>query len=262
MTDPYQANRGAFSDPGVVAAYSAMADLTAAEDILFSKYLAAGMDVLDLGVGAGRTTASLRSLGGRYVAIDFSAEMVAAATRSHPGADIREGDASDLSAFSDGSFDAVVFSFNGIDNLFPDALRRRCVSECVRVLTDRGVFIFSSHNAGFWLKPFRPRRPGISLAKGVVGGLYRSMQLASRRLVQRSLWRGRGYAHDPAHGGIVQHEALRRHVIAECRELGLELLEVLPSSSPNDHWSIAVPWYYYAFRRAEDASRVPRRASQ
>ncbi len=52
-----------------------------------------GQPILDLGVGLGRTTGPLRALGGAYVGIDVSAEMVAACRARHPAADIRRLDA-------------------------------------------------------------------------------------------------------------------------------------------------------------------------
>jgi ubiquinone/menaquinone biosynthesis C-methylase UbiE len=102
--------------------------------------------LLDIGCGAGRTTVALAEAGFRTIAIDLSMRLLALARQRHPGLDFREMDAANLS-FQDGTFDAALFSYNGIDNLYPVAARRRCFEEVFRVLKPGGVFIFSSHNA-------------------------------------------------------------------------------------------------------------------
>src|SRR6202451_1491041 len=55
-------------------------------------------------------------------------------------------DASDLSMFSDASFDAIVIAFNGLDYVLPEERRWQCLRECHRLLRAEGVLIFSSHN--------------------------------------------------------------------------------------------------------------------
>jgi ubiquinone/menaquinone biosynthesis C-methylase UbiE len=102
--------------------------------------------VLDIGCGAGRTTIGLAQAGFAPVAIDLSPQLLGLARRRHPGLDFREMDAANLT-FHDRTFDAALFSYNGIDNIYPVAARRRCLEEVFRVLKPGGVFIFSSHNA-------------------------------------------------------------------------------------------------------------------
>ena len=60
---------------------------------------------------------------------------------------MRLGDAADLGGFGDGTFDVVVFSYNGIDYLHPVEKRVRCLSEVARVLGRDGVLLLSTHNA-------------------------------------------------------------------------------------------------------------------
>src|SRR5690606_9331623 len=120
-------NRQVFADADVVASYASTIGLTPAERALVDEFVHAGDAVLDLGVGAGRTTPALVERCGRYVGIDVSAAMVDAARRSFPDADLRVGDAADLRDFDDASFDVVVFSYNGIDLLHPDEQRHRCL---------------------------------------------------------------------------------------------------------------------------------------
>ena len=94
---------------------------------------ARGGPLLDIGVGGGRTVGLLRLITDDYVAIDYSPQMVAAARAAHPDADIRLGDGRDLSMFGDAHFSAVVFSFNGVDNVRHED-RARIFSEMHRVL--------------------------------------------------------------------------------------------------------------------------------
>jgi ubiquinone/menaquinone biosynthesis C-methylase UbiE len=112
--------------------------------------------VLDIGCGAGRTTIGLADAGYETVAIDLSRSLLGLARRRFPSLDFYEMDAAAL-AFADRSFDAVLFSYNGIDCLHPVAARERCFAEAGRVLKPGGTFIFSSHNligavfsGGYW----------------------------------------------------------------------------------------------------------------
>lgn len=104
-----------------------------------------GRPILDLGVGAGRTTSALLALGSGYVGVDFSPDMVSACRTRFPQADIRQLDARDLSVFEDNRFALVMFSFNGLDYVGHDG-RLRILAEVHRVLAPAGWFLFSAHN--------------------------------------------------------------------------------------------------------------------
>jgi SAM-dependent methyltransferase len=104
-----------------------------------------GRAILDVGVGAGRTSTFLRLVSDDYVAIDYTPEMVELCRALHPGVDVRLGDARDLSMFEDNRFALVLFSFNGIDAL-GHADRARALAEFYRVLAPGGWLIFSTHN--------------------------------------------------------------------------------------------------------------------
>jgi ubiquinone/menaquinone biosynthesis C-methylase UbiE len=104
----------------------------------------AGQPVLDIGIGAGRTTAYLKPVAGSYVGIDISAAMLQQAKQRFPDADLRLGDVRKLD-FPDQSFSFVMFSFNGIDYIKPEE-RITALREIRRVLRPGGCFVFSSHN--------------------------------------------------------------------------------------------------------------------
>jgi SAM-dependent methyltransferase len=240
-------NIAAFNRTDVVSDYRNMAALTGAEEQLFARYLRPGMDVLDLGVGTGRTTPALRALGGRYVGVDVAEEMVRAAREAHPGTDFRTGDASDLSDFADGSFDAVVFSYNGIDYIHPEPARQRSLIECRRVLGPSGVFIFSSHNARMLFPAVDTRglSPGHRI-KRRLGAIARSPRFVLRRGRQATYWRGHGYLLDPVRGGLTTYEATPEHVTADAVATGFALADVVASVAPAKRGRSRVPWYYYA----------------
>jgi SAM-dependent methyltransferase len=144
-----------------------------------------GCRLLDIGVGAGRTTGFLLPACKTYVGIDYSPEMVGLARGSHPRADIRCMDARSLDAFGAGEFDMVWFSFNGLDYL-SHAGRLQVLSEVHRVLVPGGRFVFSAHNravhvprahepANLWLS----RSPVRMLRNlgGYVSGIARAAQM-------------------------------------------------------------------------------------
>jgi SAM-dependent methyltransferase len=101
--------------------------------------------VLDLGCGTGRTTVGLAARGYEVVAVDLSERMIERARALHPGLDFRVMDAARL-LFDPASFDAVMFSFNGIDLIFPCTDRLACLREIHRVLRPGGGFVFSTHS--------------------------------------------------------------------------------------------------------------------
>lgn len=75
----------------------------------------AGKDVLDIGVGPGRTAAYLAPLAHRYQAIDYSSVMVAVFRQDFPNAAVALADMADMGLFEDASFDFVLAADNVFD---------------------------------------------------------------------------------------------------------------------------------------------------
>src|SRR5208283_5182846 len=140
------ANLRTYRAPEVASHYAALNYLTPCERLLFATYVKPGMAVLDLGVGGGRTTPYLSKIASRYVGVDYSDAMIQACRRKCSALDFVLADASDLSVFANASFEAIVFSFNGLDYVVPSEKRLRCLRECNRVLRPGGVLIVSCHN--------------------------------------------------------------------------------------------------------------------
>jgi SAM-dependent methyltransferase len=136
----------AYGHPEIVRDYAGREGLFPAEvAVLGEAWKAARGDILDIGVGAGRTTSFLRGIGRSYRAIDIAPGMVEACRRLHPGVQVGVGDARRLDGIDDDSCDLAMFSFNGID--YVDVNERAQVFAAVmRVLRPGGAFAYSSHN--------------------------------------------------------------------------------------------------------------------
>lgn len=262
-----------YSTPEIVAHYAAMDSLSACEQFLFDTYLRPGMAILDLGVGAGRTAPHLSAIGSRYVGVDYSEEMVRTCRSRFPHLQFNVADASDLSQFADASFDAVVFSYNGLDCL-PHEKRQNCLRECHRLLKAGGLYIFSTHNPrGLFLDwrwdRERLRRLANRASKGegvlfhltlaaltcarvtlAVGRSFvKAIPRARWRLPTAAFWRGQGYVVDPSYGGLKYYCEIPACAVAELTRSGFRLLQMLPENYLEKGYEYSTRWYYYAFSK-------------
>ena len=108
--------------------------------------------MLDVGVGAGRTTHHFAPLAREYIGIDYAHNMLEACRRKfHPlpsNVSFIRRDARDLSIFGDGYFDFVLASYNCFDG-FSHLDRIRILKEIKRICKSGGLVSFSSHNLLF-----------------------------------------------------------------------------------------------------------------
>lgn len=108
--------------------------------------------MLDIGVGAGRTTHHFVREVEYYAGIDISEPMLEKCRQkfgtSGDHVTLRLMDATNLHEFRDNEFNFVLFSYNGIDCV-SHADRIKILSEIKRVLAPGGIFAFSSHNIHF-----------------------------------------------------------------------------------------------------------------
>lgn len=140
-----------FNQQRVVNAYSKESHLQKPEEIVLS-HLSRQLpefSMLDLGVGAGRTTLHFAKWVKEYEGVDISPNMVKACLArfsEYPMAlKFKQGDAADLSWIEASSKDFVLFSYNGIDYVNHEN-RLKVFAEIDRVLKKKGYFLFSSHN--------------------------------------------------------------------------------------------------------------------
>ena len=168
-------NHAVYTRADVVRWYATRDALQAAEEAVVRELAPrlSTMDLLDVGVGGGRTTHHLASRVRRYVGVDYAPEMIAACRKrfDDPAIELLVADARSL-PFPEASFDAVLFSHCGIDYvehdggfkrahtlwllLLPDQLARRielqqmdagCVID-IRMRVDDEV-VTVGHNAKF-----------------------------------------------------------------------------------------------------------------
>ncbi|MCL4415839.1 MAG: class I SAM-dependent methyltransferase [Actinobacteria bacterium] len=104
------------------------------------------MDMLDMGVGGGRTTLYFAPLVKSYIGADYAPQMVKICREKFKDKyKFIESDVRSMNEFEDNSFDFILFSFNGIDS-FGHQDRQKALNEIRRVLKNNGYFCFSSHN--------------------------------------------------------------------------------------------------------------------
>lgn len=145
---PSDPSQQLYEDPSTVRYYAERQQLLFGEEALLRSACGhiTGKRVLDVGVGAGRTTPHLMSLEpAAYVGVDYSSNMVENCRGRFPALDFRVADARAMPEFDDGSFDFILFSWNGIDSVDYEG-REQVVREAFRLLSPGGMFAFSSAN--------------------------------------------------------------------------------------------------------------------
>jgi SAM-dependent methyltransferase len=241
------ARRDGWMDPGEARVMQSLADE------------GRGRPILDIGVGAGRTLPYLRSLSEDYVAIDYLEEMVRLTSSRYPEARVEHGDARDLSAYPDGAFGLVVFSFNGIDGIAHED-RAKVLAAVHRVLRPGGLFAYSTHNLSHrcagrppwhrcWFRPSLGSRAMASAAYRLPRSI-RSYQRLRRREI-----RGDGWASmvDPAYSfSVVWHYVTIDGELESLREAGFSDLKALTTAAEVVDTAAATresPWLHYLARK-------------
>jgi len=132
------------------------------------------MSMLDMGVGAGRTTKYFLPLVNCYIGADYAPNMIEECRKKYRNRKIFEViDVRDMKKFADGMFDFILFSYNGIDS-FDEKGRKKALEEIKRILKDDGFFAFSSHNIN-WSGIY-----DIFRLKGMYNSLNKKIQNNSR----------------------------------------------------------------------------------
>lgn len=227
-------NRQVYYAPGVYRYYLST-QLTPSETACLLKYqpYISGRDVLDIGVGAGRTTRYLAPLARRYEAVDYSPVMVDYVKQTMPAISVRQADFRDLGGFADRSFDFLFATDNVIDALSHED-RMRALGEAHRVLRPRGLLAFSSHNLNS-KNAFSPPRwnwsanPVTFAANGVKFAIswWNHLRVAPLRTVTPEY----ALLNDPGHFyACLHYYASRATVARQLERCGMRLMEAFERS--------------------------------
>lgn len=143
-------NQETYNNEDVIAQYDEFHFLFKAERKIFDKLdsVLKNASVLDIGIGAGRTTEYLAKMCNNYIGIDYSKNFISHCKKkfsSLKNASFEFADARSMPQFADNSFDFILFSFNGIDCIDIEG-RNLVLKECKRLLKNGGFFSFSFHN--------------------------------------------------------------------------------------------------------------------
>ena len=219
LSGPMKVNRDSYDSRKAVSIYSKHWD-TEVENMTFGEQFRVPDYILDLGCGAGRTFRWFGERGFQSVGVDMAPKMVEAARRLHPDSLLVVGDASNL-CFRDDVFRYVLFSYNGMGNIYPEGARLRCLRDVRRILKKGGVFVFSSHNELWrrrnpkWNKPY--------------AAPY--------------------YIHRFSYGDLVTYYIMREDQFKQLEENGYYVL--------GDYGGKVAPWIYYAACRRRDVMATP-----
>jgi SAM-dependent methyltransferase len=225
-----QINQAVYHAPGVERLYVSK-QLTPAEIACLLKYQPYffGRDVLDVGVGTGRTTRYLAPLARRYEALDYSPVMVAYLKRVMPHIRVHQADLADLSAIEEHSFDFVFGPDNVIDALSHEK-RMSALAGIARILRPQGIVAFSAHNLHYrralsppWLDwsvdPLRLAKNGANFA--ISWWNHLRIRRMRRTAEEYAILNDRGHRY-----AVLHYYAARSTVAAQLAAHGLRLLDV------------------------------------
>jgi SAM-dependent methyltransferase len=251
-----EVNRRVYHAHGVDRAYTSWT-LTRAETAALLKYQSAfaGRDVLDLGVGTGRTAVYLAPLARRYEAIDYSPVMVERTRSNLPGISVRLCDMRDLSPFPNGSFDFVLGPNNVMDAVSHED-RLRVLAEVHGVLRPGGLFIFDSHHRLYDKALSGPRlhrsRNPATQAMLILRWILQLFNHARIRSL-RSLEEEFALLNDEGHDYACLHYYIdQRHQRQQLTRAGFKVVDVLDRDgvSLNESDTAAdSPWLMYVAKR-------------
>jgi SAM-dependent methyltransferase len=136
--------------------------------------------ILDIGVGGGRTVKGLTEFSKNYIGVDYVEGMVQACRHKFPGVRFETMDARSMKAFSDSSFELIVFTCNGVSMVDHES-RIEILREVHRLLVPGGIFMFSTynrksaeHDSSFRLPKFEMTWNIAKLPRRVIGYCWRT----------------------------------------------------------------------------------------
>jgi SAM-dependent methyltransferase len=254
-----EVNRAVYFARGVYLYYLSKS-LLQVENACFRKYRQhlLGRDVLDIGVGAGRTARHLAPLAQRYEAIDYSPVMVKHLRKTMPEISARQADFRNLAIFADCSFDFVLATANVIDALSHQD-RLSALSEAHRVLRPGGILAFSTHNIRYekafagprlnW--SWNPVRLALNSVMYFLGSWnHRRVGPLRTTTPEYALLNDTGHFYSCLH-----YYASRSTVNSQLAKVGMNLIEVFDergrvvAATDDDRKN---PWLFYVAQRGAD----------
>jgi len=143
-------NAEVYNSDKVVGIYAGKQEmLTKPEQYILELIKTSGhKSMLDIGVGAGRTTKFFAAHFDKYTGIDQSEKMIDVCRKrfgNEKNMEFLVLDAQKMDVFNNDTFGFIMFSFNGIDCVNHNS-RLMILKEIYRLLKPEGLFTFSSHN--------------------------------------------------------------------------------------------------------------------
>jgi ubiquinone/menaquinone biosynthesis C-methylase UbiE len=248
-------NRRTYAGPKVVSWYDRLDSLLKPEQVILDSLtpLIRDRKLLDIGIGGGRTTKFLLEISKDYTGIDYTSRCVEIARNKYPGANILCCDARDLSVFSDGTFDFVLFAFNGIDYIAHED-RITALNEIRRVLKPGSPFMFSTHNRDYKHIRKLPWQEGIQYSLGFLKScLYTFAHLPRHFMMKKHERCTDEYAivNDTAHGfSLLAYYIGVKEQISQLKRTGFTHIEVYDMNGARIVTDAEFPWTYYLARKA------------
>ena len=205
-------NKAYYEMAGVPERYTLRTSLFASEEAILASIQEElrGKAILDIGVGAGRTTAHLMAISKEYVGIDYSEKMIRLCGERFADATLMVCDARDMSVFDCEQFAAAFYCYNGIDEVSP-ADRILILKEVNRVLKKGGIFVFSSHNLDWEAAPFYSFS-GFSFSPDPIR-LIRDNTNRLRAFASGLITRIRNKSSTSGYAVVMEHETLKGMVL-------------------------------------------------
>ena len=247
-------NRAAYAARDVLEWYEDLDFILKPETAIIERIRTAieGKKLLDIGIGAGRTTKFLLKVSQDYTGIDYTRDFIELAQKKYPGANLIHCDARELSIFADQAFDFVLSSLNAIDYMIHGD-RIKCLKEIRRVLKPGGFFMFSTHNRDYKYFDKLPwHEPKFDLNQ-IKSSIYTFMHLPRHLRMKKYETRTESHAiiNDSAHGFsllayYIGHDAQVKQLL----ENGFDEVDAYDMNGDIIEGDRNFPWTYYLARRS------------
>ena len=249
-----EVNRRAYTSKPVLSWYQNLDIIQKPERAILEKIspLIKDKRLLDIGIGGGRTTRLLLTIGKDYVGIDYAPDLVEAAKGRYPEANILCRDARDLTNFDDATFDFALSSNNSLDYMVHED-RIRVLAEICRVLKPDGLFMFSAHNRDYKHFDRLPWQQGLSFDLNFIKNCAHALCYFLKHLgLKKHAVHRDEYAviNDNAHGySLLTYYISIKKQIEQLEQTGFGETEAYDFDGKVRQSDTTSPWIYYLTRK-------------